>query len=157
MKIYTGIGARKTPKHDLSFITRLAARLAANHWALRSGGAAGADSAFAAGVGSGLKCIYRPEDATPEALSMAERFHPAWHKCSPVARLLHARNCFQILGRDLATPTLMVICWTKGGAGHGGTGQAIRIARASNIPVFDLGGDRAEAIKGIADMVAAVK
>jgi hypothetical protein len=30
------------------------------------------------------------------------------------------------------------LCWTKGAAGGGGTGQAIRIARSRDIPVFDL-------------------
>jgi hypothetical protein len=33
----------------------------------------------------------------------------------------------------------MVICWTSRGLGGGGTGQAIRIAKAHKIPVFDLG------------------
>lgn len=31
------------------------------------------------------------------------------------------------------------ICWTKNGSGQGGTGQALRIAKAYNIPIFDAG------------------
>lgn len=51
---------------------------------------------------------------------------------------LHARNCYQVLGADLRTPTQFVICWTPRGSGEGGTGQALRIAKAYNIPIFDL-------------------
>lgn len=48
------------------------------------------------------------------------------------------RNVCQILGADLHTPVQMVICWTKGGKLVGGTAQALRIARANNIPIFNL-------------------
>ena len=37
------------------------------------------------------------------------------------------------------TPSDFVICWTKGGKGQGGTGQALRLARDYNIPIFDCG------------------
>ncbi len=32
----------------------------------------------------------------------------------------------------------MVVCWTPGGRGRGGTGSAIRLARSREIPVHDL-------------------
>jgi len=153
VNIYTGVGARTTPADELEFMTRLARRLAVNHWALRSGGAKGADTAFA--EGAGLACIYRPEDATEAAMELAAKHHPAWGKCSPVARRMHGRNCFQVLGPKLDSPSAMLICWTKDGMGRGGTGQAIRIARAYDVPVFDLGGNRAEAIIGIKAIVDA--
>jgi len=73
------------------------------------------------------------------AMLMAKVFHPNWSACSPAARKLHARNCFQVLGQDLETPVEFVVCWTKGGKGGGGTGQALRIARARKIPIYDLG------------------
>ena len=155
INIYTGVGARTTPNDELSFMTRLARRLAANSWALRSGGAKGADTAFA--EGASLKCIYRPEDATEAAMELAAQYHPAWGKCSPVARRLHGRSCFQGFGPNLDHPSAMLICWTKDGLGHGGTGQAIRIARAYDVPVFDLGGNRGEAIIGIKAIVDAAK
>ena len=50
-----------------------------------------------------------------------------------------ARNSYQVLGRNLDDPVEFVICWTPGGSGSGGTGQAIRIAKDYQIPVFDLG------------------
>jgi len=49
------------------------------------------------------------------------------------------------MGVDLKTPVSFVLCWTPDGAetttdpDHtGGTGQAIRIANANAIPVFNL-------------------
>ena len=71
-------------------------------------------------------------------MALAEKFHPAWNRCSYGTKKLHARNGCQILGKNLQTPATMVVCWTPGGKGGGGTGQAIRIAKSLNIPIFDL-------------------
>lgn len=152
MKFYAGIGSRQTPLDVLLCMTLYAQRLACNGYTLRSGGAFGADTAFEAGAGSN-KEIYLPwngvrrrfpdggitvPDMGP-ALKLAAAHHPAWHYCSRPARLLLARNGFQILGADLKTPVDFVLCWTSGAMGLGGTGQALRIARSHNIPIFDLG------------------
>lgn len=162
---YTGIGSRETPFEILTLMTRIAQRLAARGWTLRSGGADGADSAFERGAGD--KQIYLPwprfngnssrfTSPTPAALEMAADFHPAWDRCSQGARKLHARNCHQVLGIDLATPSTLVICWTRGGSGAGGTGQALRIARAHDIPIFDLGhSNRPVVLNAIASLVNA--
>ena len=84
-------------------------------------------------------CIYPvDEEGWVEAMNLAERFHPAWNRCSQGARKLHARNGFQVLGLDLKTPSKFIVCWTPGGKGGGGTGQAIRIARSWSIPIYDL-------------------
>lgn len=50
-----------------------------------------------------------------------------------------ARNTCQVLGLNLDSPVKAVICYTPGGSGSGGTGQAIRIAQAYKIPVIDMG------------------
>jgi len=60
-----------------------------------------------------------------------------WH-----ARVFMARNSYQVLGPDLATPVDFVWCWTPHGAVIGGTGQALRIAAAYEIPVFNLATDK---------------
>ena len=153
--IYAGIGSRETPPEMCEAMTSVAKDLAP-HWILRSGFADGADNAFAWGAehGDGEIEIFVPwhgfnkaptddervmvPEMTPQLLALAARYHPAWDRCSPAARRLHARNGCQIFGKDLKTPVNMVICWTKDGAGGGGTGQAIRIAKDYNIPVFDL-------------------
>ncbi len=146
MKYYTGIGSRETPDRILDVMTATAIQMAGFGFTLRSGHADGADKAFESGAA--LKEIYLPWRGfngstspllpTPDAFIMAEKFHPAWDRCSQAAKKLHARNCHQVLGHDLNTPSEFVICWTKGALGGGGTGQAIRIAKAHGIMVHDL-------------------
>lgn len=156
---YTGIGSRLTPQHVLDTMMICGKVLGDKGLILRSGGAAGADSAFEVGaaIGNGPKEIYIPWNGfrnrstreigvylptghiREEAEYLAKQYHPAWHNCSPTAKVLHIRNMYQILGKDLKTPSHMVLCYTVDGFGQGGTGQAIRAARDHNIPVYDMG------------------
>lgn len=147
MKVYAGIGSRKTPAITLSLMTKAARRLDGLGWTLRSGGALGADLAFE--LGAGRKEIYLPWrnfNKNPShlyridelAFAMARRYHPAWDRCSPAARKFHARNCYQVLGLDLATPADFVLCWTPNGKVTGGTGQALRIAADYDVPVINM-------------------
>lgn len=135
---YTGVGSRQTPADICKLMTKIASRLEKKNYTLRSGGAVGADSAFEKGVEK-LKEIYFANDATEEAMKIASSFHPAWHRCKDYVRKLHARNVFQVLGKDLKTPSDFLICWTPEGSGSGGTGQAIRIATHYQIPIYDMG------------------
>lgn len=137
---YAGIGSRQTPPDVLAHMEATAGVLDTCGYTLRSGGAAGADRAFEAGVRSGRKEIFVAEHGIHRAaLKLAAQFHPAWEKCTAYARLLHARNCLVILGRDLDDPVRFVICWTPGGQLVGGTAQAIRVARHHGIPVHNWG------------------
>ena len=51
---------------------------------------------------------------------------------------------YQILGMGCKSPSAMVVCWTPDGstgittARTGGTGQALRIAFAHGVPIFNL-------------------
>jgi predicted Rossmann fold nucleotide-binding protein DprA/Smf involved in DNA uptake len=58
MRIYTGVGSRKTPKAITNLMTELARTLGDSGWCLRSGGADGADVAFESGAST--KEIYVP-------------------------------------------------------------------------------------------------
>lgn len=146
-RFYTGIGSRKTPFAVLRIMQRIAKNMNTVGYILRSGGAVGADSAFEKGAGD-KKEIYLPWLGfnsnqstllpTEEAFEMAAKYHPAWHNCDDRARAFHARNCHQVLGHDLKTPTTMVICWTLASSEGGGTGQAVRIAKAYGIKVDNL-------------------
>lgn len=50
-----------------------------------------------------------------------------------------ACNTRHVLGdEDVQAPSTVVIGWTPGGSGDGGTGQAYRLARAHGFPVVDL-------------------
>jgi hypothetical protein len=158
MPFYAGIGSRETPAEICRLMTNIAIKLAQEGYTLRSGAADGADRAFELGadIDGGAKEIYIPWlgfngsssklTPTPEAFEMAEKYHPAWHKCNIGARKLHARNCHQVLGYDLKTPVDRVICWTKDAAGGGGTGQTLRVAKGHHITIDDLGDPEIEKI-----------
>jgi len=141
---YTGVGSRITPEWVLDKMTLIAMRLSKAGYILRSGGAKGADKAFERG--SALHEIYYASDATDAAAAIAGGLHPAWDCCSQWAKRLHARNAFQVLGRELDNPSKFLICWTPDGcekhadrtSGSGGTGTAISIASEHGVPVFNL-------------------
>lgn len=154
--IYAGIGSRETPPDVLHAMNQVGQYLGTLGWTLRSGGAGGADTAFEQGCDlvNGPKEIFIPWNGfsgrrkhergvitghSAEAEAIAQRFHPNWNACSQGARALHSRNVSQVLGVNLNEPSDVVICWTKGASGTGGTGQALRMAKHYNIPIFDLG------------------
>lgn len=99
----------------------------------------------------------RRSDPQTEAFAIAAEFHPAWSRLSHGGRALYARNVHQILGFDVINPQLssFVICWTKGGKGGGGMGQAIRIATEHDVPIFDfaIDEDRERIVGGLLEAV----
>ena len=138
---YAGIGARATPFLILRDITVMAGWLARAGWHLASGGADGADTAFAGGAPAGRRTLYLPwrgynghagpdcRVLSPSELDactdLAARHHPAWDRCSQAVRKLHARNAGILLGVRLDRPVDAVM--------------GIRIAEARGIPVLNLG------------------
>lgn len=160
VKYYTGVGARNTSKEILEVIRDIATFLAKEGYTLRSGGAEGADAAFEVGadvVDCTLKEIYIPWDGfqnrnegsgsvfirggCSKALDIVSKVHPAWEKLSRGARALHARNVYQVLGKDLNTPSSFLICYApelSNGQVKGGTNTAVQIARQNNIQVLNL-------------------
>ena len=157
-KFYAGIGSRQTPTEMLTRMTRLARDLGNIGWTLRSGGADGADSAFAQGAieSTTMPHIYLPwSDYNPgnpgveysqpmdmqECRKIAHLHHPAWDRLSIGAVKLHARNSAIMLGPNPASnpvPVSMVICWTPDSQVTGGTGQALRIAIDAGIPIINM-------------------
>ena len=150
-KAYAGIGSRETPADVMMLMTRVATKLEQSNIILRSGGADGADTAFANGVVYPTnKRIYLPwvgfnnaagvymGSMMEDAAQIAKQYHPRWSSLSRGAKALITRNTFQILGDDLKTPADFIICWTKDGKASGGTGQGLRIAKDYEIPIFNL-------------------
>lgn len=153
---YAGIGSRSTPPEILTQISRVAGRLSANGYLLRSGGATGADTAFESGADMASEIFlpwrrFNDNDSplfTPSqvAFRLAATLHPAWSRLDGKAQHLMARNCHQILGLDLRSPVDFVVAWTPDGAETeaertretGCTGQAIALADRNGIPVFNL-------------------
>ena len=155
---YTGVGSRETPLTVQKRMTQLATTLYNKGFILRSGGADGADRAFEEGVPDFIgKEIYIPWKnfekrveneqidhdiccgASREAALIAERINPTWKYLGIGGRKLHTRNVFQVLGRDLETPSKFLICWTSGGREVGGTRTAIVLAKEYRIPIYNLG------------------
>lgn len=80
--------------------------------------------------------------AYERAKKSVEDFHKGSRYLTPFARQCHTRNYFQIMGsKELERPVHAVICWTplgKRGQATGGTKQALSIAAAHEIPIFNL-------------------
>ena len=148
---YAGIGSRRTPPDVLEKMTVLAAWLERRGWHLHSGGAAGADTAFAPrartlhlpwpgyGNHSGPDCHVPSGAHYTSCVRIAAAVHPAWHRCTQGTRKLHARNVSILLGRALDSPVHAVVCWTDRGRVVGGTGMGLRIAALRDIPVLNFG------------------
>lgn len=60
---------------------------------------------------------------------IAESIHPNWEACKQGAKKLHTRNVCQILGRDVDTPSDLVLFYCKevGGKPTGGTATAVNL------------------------------
>lgn len=165
---YAGIGSRETPEDVCRKMHAAAKSMARLGFILRSGGASGADSAFESGVAAAIaesngdlqapaSEIYLPwkgfrqnqsplYGSTREARLIARDFHPKWEILSCAGRDFHARNVYQIRGSDLQTFSSFVLCWTNGGKITGGTGQALRMAQAYDIPILNFATDDDEYI-----------
>ncbi len=170
---YAGIGSRTAPPKALLLLQRIATRLEERNYTLLSGGAPGADSAFAAGVSDPeRKQIFLPwqrfneieskySQPESEAFRVAMQLHPAWNRLTDRVKALLARNCHQVLGADLRSPVDFVVCWTLDGCEReatrtqstGGTGLAIALADRWGIPVVNLrnGEDRLQKIRQMID------
>jgi hypothetical protein len=155
---YTGIGSRRAPKSALIKARQIAFNFAEKDIIMRSGGADGMDTAFDNGCweAGGESEIYVPwkifnkfsfrdknrrQVIVPEfnpGAQIASKHHCRWNDLNTTAKKLLARNPYQILGKDLNTPSLFVVCWTPCGRIIGGTAIGILIARQRNIPVFNI-------------------
>jgi hypothetical protein len=137
-KVYAGIGSRDIPIEERARLTQLATELEKRGYKLRSGGADGSDRAFAEGVQSETMVeVVTALHATPAAMEIAKRHHPAWHRCSDYAKKLLGRNTQIVLGKQLTAPVRFVMAWTQN-PNQGGTSIGIKIARAYHVPLLNL-------------------
>lgn len=154
MKYITIVGSRNTPKEICKELTQIASEFSQKDWIIRSGGANGADLAgeLGADLTQGKKEIYLPwkkfnGNSSTLVAPEFENWNEALEILSSVYSLsapksilkLHGRNVYQVLGRDLKTPSDIVVCFTDDGKIIGGTATAINLALKNNIPVFNLG------------------
>ena len=157
----TGVGSRETPPEKCEDMELLGETLARAGYIWRSGGADGADLAFERGarrvVGQDRLQIHLPRKGFnhnpsplfgvgPKALELVATLHPVWNDLDDASRTLHARNCYQVLGRKLNQPSEFLVCWTPDGCesertrswATGGTATAIALAERYGIPRFNL-------------------
>lgn len=176
----TVVGSRETPPEWLSAIQQVGETMATAGWVLRSGGAPGADEYAERGWDQGRKAkeIYEPWPGwrnwegrlmPPQtdvdwigAEAIAKAHHPNWPAIKRAGLLtfrLMCRNSFQVLGPDLKTKSRALIAWTPKGSGSGGTGQALRIARAYAVPILDMGAlsHPADAYRAAFEFIASLK
>lgn len=154
LRFYIGIGACATPPEVLALMTRAAFALLKRGYVLRSGHAIGADSAFERGAGSAAQ-IFLPvpgwrgsvstfhvgtfgAELWGRAREIAAAHHPAFAGFSRLVQDLHTLGVFQVLGPTLDSPSQFVLCWTADGEASGSTGQALRIAAAHGVSVYNL-------------------
>lgn len=151
-KIATLVGSREPPD-DISRLAFVIGKNLSNIGVInRTGGAVGMDSNFAKFYNPILIENYRPSndqydcidvsrfDNYQEAYELTERIVPHFEHLDEVQKALHIRNCYQVLGRDLRSPSDILICWCRVSCGvpMGGTRTAITLARMHKIPVYNL-------------------
>ena len=134
----------------------MAGWLARTGWHLATGGADGADTAFAAGAPAGRRTLWLPwpgynghrRAGLPRAVSRSElsACMDLAAACIPhgsgvrrAVRKLHARNVTILLSKPATGPSMPRCCMDGRGVVTGGTGMGIRIAEAHGIPVLNLG------------------
>ncbi|WP_171898316.1 hypothetical protein [Xanthomonas euvesicatoria] len=162
----TGVGSRETPAWAFSMLRHVLQAHAAEGYGIRTGCArlGGDVAAREAAATSGcpvqvytvdkghfpgsIRFDHQSAAVQSAALQLAERLHPAWRwQRSTYVRQLHARNGFQCLSTDLASPSDKLICWAPKSvldedgrlqSVGGGTGQAVRVAHEFGVPAFNL-------------------
>ena len=161
---YAGIGARKTPEDVCRKMFTAGRVLASMGFVLRSGGAKGADSSFESGhmTSHNEPAALPPEIYLPfkrfngnksmlygtciKSHTIASKYHPRWSNLSSTVRSFHARNVYQLLGKDLKSPVAFILCWTPKGSITGGTGQTLRMAQDYDIPILNFATEDDETI-----------
>lgn len=162
MKYWTGIGSREVPAHITLMLQKVARYMSDNGHTLRSGGAAGSDTIFQKEVDPELTQIWIPwkgfnkvcKDGnhvviSDKSFNIARDFYldtgiiPWFDRMKQGAQKLHARNYFQVVGKEgLGEPKSEVCIYyaeMNGDEPKGGTRSAVMVARHFGIPCYNLG------------------
>lgn len=148
-------GNETPPPVVLQTLQRLVPELEKRGYVIRSGGMKGMENAveelsrnielhlpWKGFDGKESKFTYTSE----EAKEFAKRYHPAWDQAKPVVQTFCAKNVRLMLGKDLKSPTQILIIWSEDGVEHarertaktGLTGVAVALASELRIPTFNL-------------------
>lgn len=160
-KPYVGTGNKDYPPEIAGQIKRLAAELETFGFTVRVTGGDGCDEVFEASVKDAelhlpFKGFNNKQSKStfnsPMAKAIARMFHPAYDGLNFKVQGFLAKNVRLVLGKDLNSNALFVLCWSEDGceSGHSKTsktgfvGHVIAIATGVKIPVFNLGKPDAE-------------
>ena len=151
---YAGIGHRSIDPSYTERARAIARHLGERGFVLRSGGATGADAAFASGADESAREIVLPwagyngvdgrgvgvlgSAQFRAASEEASRSHPGWARCRAGAKRLLARNAAIVLGKNLDAPVDAVVCIASVDVTSGGTRHAMRVAERHGIKVLNL-------------------
>ncbi len=157
IEAFAGVGSRTITEKEEKLIERIARQLS-KKFVCYSGNAPGADQAFQRGS-DGRCVLYLPwmgfeSEAypyinaldvfdlgkSPEGMQSVKDFHPN-PNLKYGAKMMMARNYHQIMGyKTYPKVSFVVFCADEDEKGNvsGGTGQAVRIARAKGIPTINI-------------------
>jgi predicted Rossmann-fold nucleotide-binding protein len=157
-RCYAGIGSRRLSGSELKRCREIGKQMARDGWILRTGGAEGADQAFAEGalLAGGRVIICLPWSSYEkkwvewakrhgaevevlgsrdfEAWDSVDQYHPAVSRLSRGVRALHARNFVIFRGTELCIAAPKKDRYGR----YGGTGQGMRIAEDRGIEIQGL-------------------
>jgi predicted NAD-dependent protein-ADP-ribosyltransferase YbiA (DUF1768 family) len=160
---YAGIGSRETPQDVLDIMTKAATYLESLGYTLRSGGAAGADTAFEKGVKSKKQIFGGFEETGEKEKKVAHEIHPdlkgtmnrsknrkikeklaegatqkqaekSGERSAWAVENLMARNTNQVFGENLDTPVDFVLAYDK----SGWTGAGDRPSKGGTLQAIDM-------------------
>lgn len=161
-KPYVITGNKETPQNVIESMQRIVKELSAIGYIMRSGGKEGPEEAVE-------NCVTDKEIHLPwkgfnqkdskftfthnHAKEIAAMFATGYENLKPVIQTFLAQNVRMVMGKDLKSPALFMICWSEDGAESkrektiktGNIGHAIAIASTLHIPIFNLGKSDAEA------------
>lgn len=148
-------GNEQPPPAVMAVLQRLVPELENRGFIIRSGGMRGIEDAVE-GLARNIE-VHLPWKGfdqkeskftftTDEAKEFAKRHHPTWSSLKPVMQSFFAKNVRLVLGKDLRSPTQIVIIWSDDGvecvrertARTGMAGHTLSIAAELKIPVFNL-------------------
>jgi hypothetical protein len=81
-----------------------------------------------------------PQDLIDEADQMIRELHAFYDKLTGFAYWAHIRNCFQVLGHDLMSPSSECFLYAPMNGLHvkGGTNTAFKLCKRHGIPTYNL-------------------
>jgi hypothetical protein len=152
---YAATGNKEMPESFKPLIQRIGRNLEKAGYMLRTGGMEGLEDVIEKSAtklelhlpfkdfdGKNSKFTYTSDFVK----GIAKMFHTSFDTLKPVVQTFLAKNVRLVLGKDGKSPALFLVVWTEDGAETaaektfktGNSGNAIAIANAIKIPVFNL-------------------